>query len=133
EARRASPTSSARAGMSTGDARSMRRKTMPVSGGAGRKLMRTFCPVCRPTPEALINVLRVRCFSIAACILLSRTGSPLRQQLFVALLALLGALLDDHALGQVLDHPEAGATAGKFEVERGHPHRDHVAVLLAVA
>src|SRR3954469_19919776 len=51
--------------MSSGEARSMRRKTMPLSGGAGRSVTRTFCPVCSPTPEADTSALRVRCRSIA--------------------------------------------------------------------
>src|SRR3954463_2141594 len=64
EARRASPTSSARAGMSITGSRSTRRNTMPVSGGAGRSVMRTLRPVCKPTPEALMDDLRVRCRSM---------------------------------------------------------------------
>src|SRR5512134_362912 len=113
DARRASPTSSARAGMSTGEARSMRRNTMPVSGGAGRRVMRTFWPVWRPTPEALINVFRVRCRSIAACILLSPRAPTLR--------------------GEVLQHLQAGGPAGEFHGEGGHFDRDHLAALLLMA
>src|SRR6266487_2597218 len=38
---------------------------MPVSGGAGRKVRSTRAPVCRPTPVVLIELLSVRCLSIA--------------------------------------------------------------------
>ena len=40
-------------GIATGCGRSTRRNTMPVSGCAGRRVMTTFLPVCRPTPVAL--------------------------------------------------------------------------------
>ena len=50
-----SPTFSACARMSTGCRRSVRRNTMPVSGAAGRRVIRTFLPVCRPTPVARIE------------------------------------------------------------------------------
>src|SRR5438552_17770225 len=46
--------------MSTGDVRSTRRKTMPLSAGACRSVMRTFWPVWSPTPEALTRDFRVR-------------------------------------------------------------------------
>src|SRR2546430_11932815 len=46
--------------MSTGDVRSTRRKIMPLSAGAGLSVMRTFWPVCSPTPEALTRDFRVR-------------------------------------------------------------------------
>ncbi len=59
-----SPTLSARAGISTGVARSVRRKTIPVSGAAGRTVMSTRLPVCRPTPLARIVFFRVRCPTI---------------------------------------------------------------------
>src|SRR5439155_1360298 len=35
-------------------------KTMPLSAGAGLSVMRTFWPVCSPTPEALTRDFRVR-------------------------------------------------------------------------
>src|SRR3546814_7096557 len=43
--RRVSPTLSSRARISTGGSRSVRRKTMPVFGAAGRKVMYTLSPV----------------------------------------------------------------------------------------
>src|SRR5688500_15383410 len=54
--------------MSTGASRSTRRNTMPLSIGAGRRVILTFWPVCRPTPEALTSDLRVRCRSIDKCL-----------------------------------------------------------------
>ena len=50
--------------MSTGDGRSTRRNTMPLSGGAGRSVSSTFWPLCRPTPTARVSDFRVRCCSI---------------------------------------------------------------------
>jgi len=47
---RVSPTFSACARMSIGSGKSVRRNTIPASGGAGRRVMRTFLPVCRPLP-----------------------------------------------------------------------------------
>ena len=60
-----SPTLSARAGMSTGTSRSVRRNQMPWLAGAGRSTISTFLPVCRPTPVARIEFLSVLCFSIS--------------------------------------------------------------------
>ena len=37
---------------------------MPVSGAAGRRVINTFCPVCRPTPWARMEFFSVRCPSI---------------------------------------------------------------------
>ena len=51
----------ARAGMSTGGSRSVRRNTMPVLGGAGLSTIRTLRPVCRPMPVDRIESLSVRC------------------------------------------------------------------------
>ena len=48
-------------GMSTGTGRSTRRKTMPVSGGAGRSVSSTLWPLCTPTPTARVMDFRVRC------------------------------------------------------------------------
>src|ERR1700753_358316 len=50
--------------MSTISDRSVRRKTIPESGGPGRRVMRTFLPVCKPTPVARIEFLSVRCPTI---------------------------------------------------------------------
>src|ERR1700753_4012176 len=50
--------------MSTISDRSVRRKTMPESGGPGRKVMRTFLPVCKPTPVARIEFFSVLCPTI---------------------------------------------------------------------
>src|ERR1043165_365611 len=116
--RRVSPTRSARAGISSGDARSTRRKTMPVSAGAGRSLIMTFWPVCKPTPEAAISDLRVRCFSMLQCKILTAFG-----------LLLLGIDLLSH----VVDDAEPRRPARKLQIERDHLHMDQVAVLLAVA
>jgi hypothetical protein len=44
--------------------RSVRRKMIPESGGPGRKVMRTFLPVCSPTPVARIEFLSVLCPTI---------------------------------------------------------------------
>ena len=52
------------AGKSTTGSRSTRRKTMPVSGAAGRRTMLTLTPECKPTPEARISDFRVRCRSM---------------------------------------------------------------------
>jgi hypothetical protein len=64
EAMRVSHTARAFTGMSTGEARSMRRNTMPWPGGAGRSVSSTFWPLCTPTPTARVIDLRVRCPSI---------------------------------------------------------------------
>ena len=61
EAMRVSHTDSGRTGMSTGRGRSTRRNTMPVSGGAGRSVSSTFCPLCMPTPTARASDFKVRC------------------------------------------------------------------------
>jgi len=63
EAKRVSVTAVAETGMVTGCGKSVRRNTMPVSGGAGRKVSSTFCPLCKPTPTAVVMVLSVRCCS----------------------------------------------------------------------
>src|SRR5690606_30591705 len=55
-----SVTSSASAGSSTAGSRSTRRNTTPVSTAAGRRVRKTFSPLCRPTPVARITFLRVR-------------------------------------------------------------------------
>jgi hypothetical protein len=59
-----SPTSMPSARTSTWGSRSVRRNTMPVFTGAGPRVMRTFSPVCRPTPVARIVFFSVRCLSI---------------------------------------------------------------------
>ena len=64
DARRVSVTAVADTGMSTGKGKSVRRKTMPVSTGAGRSVSSTRWPLCRPTPTALVSDLRVRCASM---------------------------------------------------------------------
>src|SRR3989449_10394856 len=46
--------------MSTGDVRSTRRKTMPLSAGAWRSVMPPFWRVWSPTREALTRDFRVR-------------------------------------------------------------------------
>src|SRR5450759_502188 len=61
---RVSPTLRASAAIVTGLGRSVRWKTMPVSGGAGRSIISTRTPVCKPTPVDLILFLSVRCLSI---------------------------------------------------------------------
>ena len=61
-AMRVSVTFSGVTGMSTGAGRSMRRKTMPVSGGAGRSVSSTFWPLCTPTPTERVSDLIVRCW-----------------------------------------------------------------------
>jgi len=66
DARRVSVTAKALMGMSTGCGKSTRRKTMPVLTGAGRKVSSTRCPLCRPTPTALVRDLRVLWASMAA-------------------------------------------------------------------
>src|SRR5438132_8977167 len=55
------------------------------------------------------------------------------EQLAIAPLALLRALLGLHALGQILDHAEARPAAGEIEIEGSDLHRDDVAIFLAVA
>lgn len=64
DAMRASLTAAALTAISTGDGRSMRRNTMPVSGGAGRIVNSTRCPLCSPTPTARIIDFRVRCWTM---------------------------------------------------------------------
>jgi hypothetical protein len=49
--------------MSTGCGKSTRRKTMPVLGAAGRKVISTRWPLCSPTPTARVMDLRVLCLS----------------------------------------------------------------------
>jgi hypothetical protein len=51
---------------SLGSARSIRRKTMPVSTAAGRRVRLTLAPVCRPTPVARTRDLTVRCRIMSA-------------------------------------------------------------------
>jgi UDP-3-O-[3-hydroxymyristoyl] N-acetylglucosamine deacetylase len=53
-----------RARTSGAPSRSVRRKTMPLFTGAGPRVMRTFSPVCRPTPVARIVFFSVRCLNI---------------------------------------------------------------------
>ena len=55
-----SPTFSARAGMSDGLGRSVRRNTMPVSARRRTHGHQIFVPLCRPTPVARMLFLRVR-------------------------------------------------------------------------
>ena len=57
---RVSLTESALTLMATGDGRSTRRKTMPLSGGAGRNVSSTRWPPCTPTPTARVRDLSVR-------------------------------------------------------------------------
>ena len=64
-AMRVSLTAPALTGMSTGVGRSVRRKTMPVSGGAGRSVSSTLWPLCTPTPTARVIDLMVRCWIMA--------------------------------------------------------------------
>ena len=59
EASRVSVTACAEITISTGCGKSTRLNTMPVSGGAGRKLSSTRWPLCRPTPTALVSDLSV--------------------------------------------------------------------------
>ena len=51
-------------GISTGTGRSTRRKTMPLSGGAGRSVSSTFWPLCTPRPTARVRDFKVRCRSM---------------------------------------------------------------------
>ena len=60
EERRVSLTSSGEHSMSAASGRSVRRKTIPVSGGAGRSVSRIRSPECNPTPLAVTGALRVR-------------------------------------------------------------------------
>ena len=60
-----SPTCVAMAGMSGELGRSVRRKTMPVSGEAGSSVMAMLDPLCRPTPVAPMRVFRVRCANMS--------------------------------------------------------------------
>src|SRR4051812_11476600 len=125
DARRASPTSWARAGRSTGEARSTRRNMMPLSTAPGRITMRTFWPVCNPTPEARMSDFRVRWRSMGSAIVaealpmrLLRDSSALfsfLQQGLVALFELLGAALGVHLVGKVVDDPEPGRAAVEIQ------------------
>jgi len=49
--------------MSTGVGKSTLRKTIPVSGCAGLRVISTLCPLCSPTPTARVKDLSVRCLS----------------------------------------------------------------------
>ena len=64
DAIRVSLTALAETRISTGDGRSTRRNTMPVSGGAGRRVSSTLCPLCSPMPTARVIDLSVRCCSM---------------------------------------------------------------------
>src|SRR3954471_9514513 len=55
--------------MSIISGRSVRRNTMPEAGGPGRRVMRTFLPVCSPTPVARIEFLSVLCPTIFVLLL----------------------------------------------------------------
>src|SRR4030095_6186055 len=111
-----------------GEARSTRRKTMPVSGGAGRSVSLTFCPVWSPTPEGEMTDLRLRCRKLLFCNPFARRESsrgadpapvglgrrrPGLQQLAVAPLALLRALLGLQPLGEGLAHAQPRAAAAE--------------------
>ena len=61
---RVSPISPARAGISTGATRSVRRNTIPLSTGAGASMSSTRAPVCKPTPVVEIALRSVRCFNM---------------------------------------------------------------------
>jgi hypothetical protein len=80
EASRVSVTAWAFTGMSTGCGRSMRRNTMPVSGGAGRSVNSTRSPLCRPTPTARVSAFNVRCASMPRFYETSNSGVDTRQQ-----------------------------------------------------
>jgi hypothetical protein len=47
--------------MVTGGSMSVRTKRMPVSTGAGRKVRKTFSPLCKPTPVARMAFFSVLC------------------------------------------------------------------------
>ena len=64
EAKRVSVTAFAETAISTTWGKSMRRNTIPVSGAAGRKVISTRWPLCKPTPTARVRDLRVLCWSI---------------------------------------------------------------------
>ena len=61
EAKRVSETAIAETDISTTWGKSMRRNTIPVSGGAGRRVISTRWPLCKPTPTARVRDLRVLC------------------------------------------------------------------------
>ena len=45
----------------SGSGKSTLRNTIPVSGCAGRSVISTRWPLCRPMPTARVRVLMVRC------------------------------------------------------------------------
>ena len=59
-----SPTASGAALISTTGSRSIRRKTIPVFIGAGRRVTCTFSPLCSPTPTVETLSFNVRCLII---------------------------------------------------------------------
>src|SRR3989442_8853665 len=59
-------TFSMRASISGLPSRSTRRKRIPVLGGAGRKLIPTLLPLCKPTPSKLTDSRKVCCCSTGA-------------------------------------------------------------------
>src|SRR5256885_3456911 len=113
--------------MSTGEVRSTRRKTMPLSAGAGLSVMRTFWPVCSPTPEALTRDFRVRWRNMRAADCNGqpsghpgKEGCPDSQEGLVGLLAQKsrGVVLVDARLLQRFDRRSAAAV-GRRQVR--HP------------
>ena len=63
-ASRVSKTAACWAGISTAGLRSVRMKRIPVLTGAGRSVRRTFSPVCKPIPVALMAFFNVLCLII---------------------------------------------------------------------
>ena len=53
---------------------SVRRNTIPVSGGAGRKVILTFRPECSPTPRQPIGVFSVCCDAVVISPNMRRTS-----------------------------------------------------------
>ena len=81
-AERVSVTFVARAGISTGGSRSVRRNTMPVSGGAGRSAMRTLRAGVQADAGGADRSFRVRCWTMAVTVPRSyiARGSPAAGQ-----------------------------------------------------
>src|SRR2546426_5817281 len=114
--------------MLTGDVRSTRRKIMPLSAGAWRSVMRTFWPVCSPTPEALTRDFRVRWRNMRAADCNGQTsghpgkvGCPGSQAGLVGLLAQKSrdVVLVDTRLLQRFDRRSAVAADDRRHLEIG--------------
>src|SRR5262245_37706991 len=78
---RVSTTDSAVARACIDPAMSAREKTIPLFTAAGRKVIATFAPECRPTPVARTTDFSVRCLIMVAGLLV---GSPPRRKVYHA-------------------------------------------------